>query len=929
MAVVQNTASRQDRCLIDPFDSNHLVTVGSGSCYYSMNEGVTWNTSSLPDSTNVRNLLSPESGVLYAVTNSRLCKSINGGATWSHIPVDADANRKRDICFYSDQIGWLIEDDLANTGSILKLTMNGGATWVSRDLHSLSGWIAGEELALRIVLREYNVGGVIQIYLLTSHAVHLLTHIPNNLYGLSISPHWSFISVVEPLITPNQLNGYVGGVPYSAYFDDIHFAFSRLWLGGYNGLNARSLDLASFVVTDPSLAHLISLDQWYSMTRSFNMNDVVISASEYGTAIPPFISGYKRSLDAGDTLSSLQNIEAKEASRGVSVYGEDEVLMGCTTSNACNYDSNAEVDSGECVWKTTLTPCNGTDYPAFVTSDYEVFMLRCRKPVFRFFLGSVTGLNTLSVFINLTLSGGGNYNFQFSHVVTPGLSAAEQYMAFIGSFVEYVNSNTPLRAWIIPDANNPFQPGFQGAVAIEASSISYAGIAATIAPFGFNGSQADTGFDNGSTGNTLRFIEFPDGCFTACDPANCSLPSIPVTLISSHSSCDSCSSLSDSQHVCFDCGRQLYINGMAVSPNDATGPLCIIHGSTLDFNVNINFPEYVPTDIEPIEVGSTFVIGQQVTLHFTEDLTSVFFPGQTILLNTSSSAQYLVESVEYDTDLSQTVLVLGGVYLGSGNLVSVTVYSDCTSSVHISVEKLVSDGTFSLVFEQTTPAVDGSAVYLGSYLLTDYANYRVAISSIDCSGTRTCVYHTKVCDDFVVQQTDCHEYQIGFVRQEGSFPAESEFHFVLTDLSNSSVVVDSILVEADFPVKIIGHADTVYLVSVTLPDGTVMETKIIDLCDLLKCRASLIPKLLCTDLCSEDKMTKDQLLIESELLRITTVYGEIQRQVHDIRYRSLGLPLITGTEKVDLSTLANTIAFSRTVSARCANCLDSKNCEEC
>lgn len=71
MAVVQNTASRQDRCLIDPFDSNHLVTVGSGSCYYSMNEGVTWNTSSLPDSTNVRNLLSPESGVLYAVTNCR------------------------------------------------------------------------------------------------------------------------------------------------------------------------------------------------------------------------------------------------------------------------------------------------------------------------------------------------------------------------------------------------------------------------------------------------------------------------------------------------------------------------------------------------------------------------------------------------------------------------------------------------------------------------------------------------------------------------------------------------------------------------------------------------------------------------------------------------------------------------------------------
>lgn len=925
MQIVHIPPGKPDRCLIDPFDPDHLIVAGVSFCSVSIDAGATWQNVSVGDSTEVRTLTSPVAGVLYMCTHKFLWKSVDGGFTWSHVSVGSDGFNKLDACFFSANVGWVIEADPFLTQSRLNYTLDGGVSWNLYLLDGVQGWITDKELAVRLEIKNYDTSGSADLVVLSTHSVHLITHSAAGGGTVSGQLLWSFVQAVQALLPTVTQNGFMGGTYWVNYFDDLHVRGTFAWIGGYNGLRAHSVDLAGFVIDQTSGVHENRELHWYSCVRSFNVGEVVLSLAEPGYAAPPLLSGYWSSLDSGSTYNSFQNVIGKEYSRGVSVYLMDEISLGCTDPSACNYDPVAGVDSGACQWTVRLSPCAGSDASALDTSTYSLYRLRCRKPAFKFFLGSIA-VGQVDLSVKLAVAGIPFVEFQMT--VPTGMSVQDQMQLFVGSLVAYINEQIVFRAHIIPAAYNPWMTGFFGAVEIVAPDDTWGNSAVNLSSFGFVGVTSDISFDRGNTGTVVQVNEFPGQCFTVCDAGNC-LQAIPLTLASTHPSCSSCVPVPVQGGACMDCASQLSVSGTSLLPNAPDDLQCLLLGSVLSFDISVGFATHSPQVLVPVEAGQQLVVGQTVVLHFSSDTAQYFPAGSIITLGDSANAHYTVVSAVYDAVAGVTTLTLGGTYSGYGPIVTVTAFESCSASVYTTVEKLLADGTYSMVFSRLDVAQSGQVQAAFTYNIADYSIYRVLINATDCAGTRTCAYSFRICGDIVVKQGDCHNFYIGLMRPPGSFGTTANYQLQVTDLYDNSVVVSSQVAESSFPVKVIGSADTVYLISVTTPDGITQTAKLIDLCDLLKCRSLLIQRFLCEDPCLDDKLSNARKRERMELMRIGVVIGEIERMVYGERYRALGIPAIGEVQARDLADIAKAIALTRKLSARCADCEPKDDCDQC
>lgn len=907
------------RCLVGDVT---LYAGGDGTIHRSDDGGVTWSTEAIGNpGTIMRSICEPDPIVAYVADTKSLYRSIEGDP-FMDLPLPVHITKVYDCCWINGRDGFVIGID-SSFKSHLLYTDNMGDSWTSVELNDLANWPVNG--VVRRIAYQETQGGVIQLLLLTSHNLLKVSYLPGPVPGTMLQPRWNFVGQVQPLfnasLPPPFVTGYDGSEDQNILFDRIHLRGDQVWLGGYYGLRAHSFGGGAFVLNaPPTFRQEVSSRQLCMSHASFNAGRIYVASGESGYVAPAYYPGLWGTLD-GLTYSEWQSFDGKWMMADVSVRSGDPV-RGCTLPSACNYESEASIDDGGCMESVKLTSC--TDGSVVYSNAPAILRLACRPPALRFQAGNVSGGN-----VQIGISVNGVLVVDYSASGLTG-TAAEQTAEFVGGLIGWINSMTSMRARFVPAADNIFTPGLPGSVMVTmppgTPGLQNVGIVWS----GMAGVQYTPQTDQEVAGKVVTLVEYPGVCFKVCGPGNCGQVE-PLTLTGQYENCSTCKppTPSTSTFSCTDCDSQLKVDGIRVSPATRANPICIGAGSVLDYTIRSRFKHRDPEYVVPHETGSVLPAGQPPVLTFDGDMRDYFPVGSVVRFIDNTGNEYVVTSVELSSVLDVTTVRFAGSYSGGG-LEAVSVFNNCTSSVVVATERIdILDGSevFTMLDYRMLPSVDDYVEYDFTLSLTEMAGYRVSIISSDCAGVKTCTYYFRVCSQLVAREIDCHRFQVELLGVPQDTPGNYtvDIHDLGSDTTTSRQVT-----ALQFPVEIIGDMDTVYRVSVRTPDGIELGTEIIDLCDLLKCRASIAMSIFCEDPCKAGTLTCEEREQRLELSRISLLSAEIERLVYNTRYEWLGIPNMTEKRYADYINLGRLVASARKVSARCAKCSKKReNCEPC
>jgi hypothetical protein len=913
-----------ERCTINAFSPDKLFVAGQGRLNRSVDAGATWavTTYGYISTDVVRSLQCPVSGTLVLATNTALYLSTDDGATLSGITIPTGGTSLMDAHFWDGQVGYALKNNVAG-GGLLAYTTDGGTTWTTFDLSTMPGWESSE--APRRCW-AFNADGATAnvVFILTSHKLWRITHAHVAVTDpTATSVAWDYLPVVSPLFSVFPQSGYDGsGNDVNSLFDFLCLKGDRTWIGGHHCLRAHRFGTSAFVLSDA--AAFDPTVNFYTTHSAFDINEVFVGSSEPGYVLPPKKPGLYRSLNGGVSTSLFQGFTNKESLADHALYAGSEVT-GCTDPDACNYLEAATVDDGSCQNAVQLVDCS--DSTVVHANTPAISALACRNPAFVIY-PKVMDPDTGSQALNILLDGVVVIGYTATVPVTG--TPQERLQQFIGGLVYFINSTTTYSATIIPAADNPFDAGFFGAVRITVPAASQAGAAVSQVNIGLLGVALDAMVDNGSAGSVVMVAEYPGRCFRVCGEGNCAI-ALPLTLQAAYPNCSSCLP-SLPQSICLDCAAQVSIGDMPLYANGPGASTCVSAGDTLDLHISASFGEQAGETLVPIEAGNLLGIGCPAVLTFHGDQTAFFPEGSSVFFSDGNGQYPVVLSRTYDQDADLTTVVFAGNYLGGDALTSVSVFTQCDSSVRVVLESVTGTGdlSFASLYDTTFNSVAGVVEAVATVPIPDYGRYRLTVIASDCTGSKSCTYWLGACGGLQVQETDCHSWSVQLVRPEGAFPTGSLFHVKIQDLFDGTVKAEADVPDTAFPFSLLGSSDTVYLVTVTLPDQVVVSTEIIDTCSLLKCQAQLVQEIICSDPCIADETSAQVKEARLELSRMSVLAQEVRRIVYDTRYQALGIPEMTSRHLTNLQGLARMIGAIRKLSERCADCHKPSNpCGPC
>ena len=908
---VYNELHDYERTAINAAFPLKMAVVGDNKVAISVDGGANWTSAALGVAGTIRQVQWTAENELYVLTSSVLMFSNDNGATFAGIPLPATpgAGPLMDMVWTDSSQGVVLLSG-SLVGGFLHRTDDAGANWFTTDLTPA---LSAPEAPRRIATR--GGGSISELLFLTSHNLsYLYTTGPTDPYG-GTAAWWNHNAAITTAFPGYPATGYTGVTDNNNRFDDLVWNGSRILVGGYNALRAHGQSAPAgtaitMYLTDPALATATpSLDDYYTHS-ALNAFSVFAGSSQLGSSLFPYRPGLNSSVDGGVSTTPFQVFPGTQRLLHHSLVA-DAPVAGCTNPTSCNYDEDVNTDNGTCIDSVQLINCLTSSIIHTASPGFK--KLACHGPrslVSIEFLDPAMGNQVIGISV------GGVLAVNYGTLISTALPPTVRLETFIGGLVHFINSTTSYRATRVPPLENPVVPGSIGAFYLESSAPGDASVACSIIGMGLLG-VVTTQFSNIYPGAVVRVAEYPDQCFRVCGQGDC-LVSQALTLVSSHNTCYDCLP-QDTHRICMDCSTQLRVNGVALG---TTCSGCVSAGNSLNFSLQAQFPEHTEETLTPLEAGTEPGTGCPLTLTFTGDRTTLFPIGSVITVFSGDSGIYTVATVVYDSGSDLTTVTTEGNFAETGDLVEVTVFTECPCTVRTLVQRIdATTGLPVMVYDSTVACVDGLVETDFSVLIEQYGRYQVTIEAQDCGGAKTCQYTLDVCNGFKVTKTDCHTYVISLDRPANALTTGQLYQVEIKDLSDNAVLLNQSIADNNFPFQFVNDDDTVYLITVTAPGGQVWKAEVIDLCDMENCKLRLANAIFCnSDLCATPAGSQIADYNRDELTRMSILSREIEAAVFSLRYRWTGIPDYGPAQLQDLEMLARMIATLRVSSKRCADC---------
>jgi hypothetical protein len=819
----------------------HMIAAGDDAILHSADGGTTWTAPTIAPSLpgeDFRKVQYGSANNAFYMNRKAVYRSTDNGATWAAITPVISNVRFMDIHMSNDTTGFMVYSQSTpfSGGAIVMKTTNAGTAWTfAFTMQTSPDWTVGE--APR---RIWCSSDQLLVYMLTSVAFWKIEYLSGSWVMSRLWNHLQDIAATYGFIAPNVSNGWNPGFTLDTVktFDQLEVSEGspgRIWLGGYYGLRAHSFDELTYLFTDPTsiessgLANL-RMHEMYSASGGF------VGSSKLSPYVSPNQQGIWKTVNGAVSTSMFTVFDPKESLQSISAF-RGSVTTGCTIPDSCNYDANAIADDGSCQQAVRLTEC--TTGQVIHTVSAELSSLACRMPRFGV---NIQGVHSLFAGYSATININGSQVFAFNYVVDMGMTPAERLAAFISELIFQINSTTTLTATPIQPSQNPFVPNSTTGIWVECDSISCAGQQVIFSQGGLTGVNFSPVLDNGSLGSIAVLAEYPGKCWSICGDGDCALAQT-LSLIGSYPDCYRCAPF-DAPTTCRDCDSMLVAGGTpAYTSPENLHKQCISLGQSLDFDINVGFPNPGSNTFLVVNPGSACSTGCPLTTSVAGNHLADFPEGSGFTVNAGTEV-YTVATVSYDQIGDVTTIVSSEACQNGATFTAITSFAACVCSVRLQILDVTNDAT---LVDQLYPCIGGLVSQVFSYLPLIPTEIRVLITASDCASSRVCEFWFDVCDSLNLCEIDCHTYRL---QARTTLPPTVEYTVSILNVVTNQIEGANLTftgAEMNAGVEVVTPSDGLYIIRVANDaDSSLERYEIIDLCDAERCRVSLVEDVFCT-----------------------------------------------------------------------------------